>query len=60
MELIWGICRQLFLLPMIFWGPLTGPGGRKEKPMWLVISFAGLDPDGRLVADLRKNPHQIS
>jgi len=27
MELIWGICRQLFLLLMIFWGPLTGPGG---------------------------------
>ena len=26
MELIWGICRQLFLLLMIFWGLLTGPG----------------------------------
>jgi len=32
-----------------FLGSANRTRGRKEKPMWLVISFTGLDPDGRLV-----------
>ena len=31
-----------------FLGCTNQTSGRKEKPMWLVISFTGLDPDGCL------------
>ena len=42
-----------------FLGSANRTRGRKEKPMGLIISFTDLDPDGCLVADLRKDPHQI-
>ena len=43
-----------------FLGSANRIRGRKEKPMQLIISFTDLDPDGCLVADLRKDPHQIN
>ena len=43
-----------------FLGSANRTRGRKEKPMQLIISFTDLDPDGCLVADLRKDPHQIN
>ena len=55
-------------VPMFFWGPLNGPGAAKKKEGCFAtrllgslryatanfISSYGLDPDGCLVADLRK------
>jgi hypothetical protein len=56
-------------LPMFFWGPLNGPGAAKKKEgcfatrqiaslRYATANFNfflnGLDPDGCLVADLRK------
>jgi hypothetical protein len=56
-------------VPMFFWGPLNGPGAAKKKEgcfatrQLVSLRYAtadfnfflnGLDPDGCLVADLRK------
>jgi len=48
---------QIVSLTDDFLGSPDRTGWRKEKPIWLFISFTGLDPYGRLVADLRKDPH---
>ena len=44
---IGAICPQL---PMIFWGPLTGPGVVKKHEV-VNYFFTDLDPDGCLAAD---------